>query len=162
MLWYDIRRMRYILVLASLQVVFGCGAAAQGVQGPCSLVTKAEVQEAAGVAVNDCTLDPINKSVCHFKVGATGSDISLLVTSKRPEDSAEKTVTELKKRKIAATVVPGIGDGAYSASPGYGMQQLGLYKGSKHVVVTVFLMGAPEAKAKAAAEAVARKALART
>jgi len=41
------------------------------------------------------------------------------------------------------------------------MQQLGAYKGSRHVVVTVFIMGTPEAKAKTIAEKVMRKTLTR-
>jgi hypothetical protein len=81
------------------------------------------------------------------------------LTDKSSADSAERTVAELKKSKIAATVVPGLGDGAYSSSPGYGMQQLGAYKGGKQVIVTAMIMGAPEAKVKAAIEKVMRKAL---
>mgnify|MGYP007068280227 CR=1 FL=1 len=134
---------------------------AQTAVSPCALVTRAEVQEAAGVSISEGALNTTNKLVCDFKAGATGSLVSLLLTTKEPADSAEKTATELNKRKIAATVVAGIGDGAYAASPGYGMQQLGAYKGAKHVVVTVLLMGAPEAKAKAVAVTIAKKALAR-
>jgi hypothetical protein len=132
--------------------------AGQGLS-PCALVTKAEVQEAVGAAVSDGLANPTNKLVCDFKIGATGSSVSLLLTRKAAADSAEKTVSELQKRKIQASVVRGIGDGAYAASPGYGMQQLGAYKGSSHVVVTVFIMGTPEAKAKAVAEKVMKKAL---
>jgi hypothetical protein len=130
-------------------------------QSPCALVTRAEVQEAAGVSISEGALNKTNKLVCDFKAGATGSLVSVLLTTKGPADSAARTAAELNKQKIAATVVTGIGDGAYAASPGYGMQQLGAYKGTKHVVVTVFLMGTPEAKAKATAEAVMRKALTR-
>ncbi len=128
---------------------------------PCALLTKAEVQEAAGVAVSDGAAHPVNKSICNFKIGDTGSAVTVLLTNKGPGDSAEKTVAELKKGKMSGAVVAGIGDSAYTSSPGYGMQQLGAYKGSRHVVVTVFIMGTPEAKAKAIAEKVMRKALTR-
>ena len=128
---------------------------------PCALVTKAEVQEAAGVAVSDGAADPINKSICNFKIGDTGSAVTVLLTDKGPGDSAEKMVAELKKRKMSGAVAAGIGDSAYTSSPGYGMQQLGAYKGSRHVVVTVFIMGTPESKAKTIAEKVMRKALTR-
>jgi len=128
---------------------------------PCALVTKAEVQEAAGVAVSDGAPDPINKLICNFKIGDTGSSVTVLLTNKGSGDSAERTVAEMNKRKMSAAVAAGIGDGAYTSSPGYGMQQLGAYKGSRHVVVTVFIMGTPEAKAKAIAEKVMRKALTR-
>lgn len=146
-------------ILTVLTVFTGvCGA--QG-PAPCSLVTRAEVQEAAGVSVSEGTLNSMNKLVCEYKAGAAGSMISVLLTAKSPADSAEKTVAELQKRRIQASVVAGVGAGAYESSPGYGMQQLGAYQGSKHVVVTVLLMGTPEAKAKAAALAVMKKALTR-
>jgi len=156
--------MRIIVFLLTAAIVPSAAATAQGAaggHGPCSLVTKAEVQEAAGIAVGDGALNPVNKSSCHFKSASPGSDIAVLLTAKGPADSAEKTVAELGKRKIAAAVVAGLGDGAYSESPGYGLQQLGVYKGARHVVVSVLVMGAPEAKAKAAALALAKKALAR-
>ena len=113
------------------------------------------------MAVSDGAADPINKSICNFKIGDTGSAVTVLLTDKGPGDSAEKMVAELKKRKMSGAVAAGIGDSAYTSSPGYGMQQLGAYKGSKHVVVTVFIMGTPESKAKTIAEKVMRKALTR-
>jgi hypothetical protein len=128
---------------------------------PCALLTKAEVQEAAGTPVSEGALNTTNKSICDFKAGDTGSSISIMLTSKAAADSAEKVVAELKKGKIGAEVISGFGDGAYASSPGYGMQQLGVYKGSNHVIVTVLLLGAPEAKSKTVAQAVMRKALAR-
>jgi hypothetical protein len=54
-----------------------------------------------------------------------------------------------------------LGDGAYASSPGYGMQQLGAYKGGTQITVTAMIMGAPEAKVKAIIEEVMRKALGR-
>jgi len=70
-------------------------------------------------------------------------------------------VSELAKRKIKAETVAGLADGGYWSSPGYGMQQMGAYKGSSHVIVTVLLLGQPEAKAKTVADALLRKAVAR-
>jgi hypothetical protein len=78
-----------------------------------------------------------------------------------PDDSAEKTMAELKKRKIDTQPVSGIGERAFFARPGYGMQQLSAYKGSKCVIVTALIMGAPEAKVRGIIQALARKALAR-
>jgi hypothetical protein len=138
-------------------------AAAQPAQAglsPCALLTKAEVQEAVGSPASEGAPNAINKSVCDFKAGAAGS-VSVMLTAKASGDSAEKTAAELKKRNIAADVIPGFGDGAYASSPGYGMQQLGAYKGSSHVIVTVLLFSAPEAKSKTVTQAVMRKALAR-
>jgi hypothetical protein len=122
-------------------------------------LTKAEVQEAVGSPVSDGELNPNNKSHCTYKIGAAGSSVGVTLVDKGPGESAEKMVAELMKRKISAQVVPGIGDGAYASSPGYGMQQMGAYKGSKHVIATVLVSGAPEAKSKAVAEKVLRKAV---
>ena len=130
-------------------------------QGPCALLTKADVQEAVGAAVSEGVINTTNASVCDFNVGDTGSVVSIMLTAKAPGDSAQKTVAELKKQSIKGEVIPGFGNGAYAASPGYGMQQLGVYKESHHVIVTVFLLGAPETKSKTVAQAVMRKALAR-
>jgi hypothetical protein len=153
------------LITISLCSVLSClSVAAQSAKpglGPCALLTKAEVQDAVGAAVSDGVVNSHNKSVCDFAVGATGSSISLMLTDRSSADSAERTVAELKKHKISAAVVAGFGDGAYASSPGYGMQQLGVFKGSKQVIVTVMLFGAPEPKVKSIAQQVMRKALAR-
>jgi hypothetical protein len=127
--------------------------------GPCSLVTGAEVQAAVGSPSPEGVINATNKAVCDYKIG--NGILNVTLTPKGPGDSAEKTVAELKKRNIAATVVPGLGDSAYSSSPGYGMQQLGVFKGGSQVIVTVMLLSGGEAKAKAAADAVVRKALPR-
>jgi hypothetical protein len=128
---------------------------------PCALLTKAEVQEAVGAPVSEGVVNSTNKSVCDFKAGDTGSTVGIMLTTKAAADTAERTVSGLKKMKISAEVTPGFGDSAYASSPGYGMQQLGVYKGSNHVIVTVLLLGAPDAKSKTVAQAVMRKALAR-
>ena len=152
--------MRIFVVFMGIALV-GLASVARAATGPCDLVTKAEVKQAVGAEVSEGKPNPHNKAVCDFKIGDTGSVLNVSLTDKTSADTAERTVTELKKNKIAATVVAGLGDGAYSSSPGYGMQQLGAYKGSKQVIVTAMIMGAPEAKVKAIIEKVMRKALAK-
>lgn len=152
--------MRISVLLLGLAVA-GIASTARAASGPCDLVTQAEVKAAVGGEVSEGKPNKNNKAVCDFKVGDTGSLLNVSLTDKASSDSAERTVEELKKRKIAATLVPGIGDGAYASSPGYGMQQLGAYKGGKQVIVTAMIMGAPEAKVKAIIEKVMRKALGR-
>ncbi len=127
---------------------------------PCSLLTKAEVQEATGAAASDPKLNTTNSSVCDFKVGDLNA-VGIMLQQLGPNDSAERTMAELKKRKIETQPVSGIGDRAFFASPGYGMQQLSAYKGSKYVIVTALIMGAPEAKVRGIIQSLARKALAR-
>src|SRR5579871_3790829 len=153
--------MRIPATVVLLSIPLGSVLAGTPTTGPCSLLTKAEIQEAVGTPVSDGAVNAINRTVCDFKVDAFGSAVSVLLTGKIPGDSAEKTVAELKKQKISGQVVSGFGDSAYVSSPGFGMQQLGVYKGSSHVIVTVLLMGAPDSKSKAVAESVMRKALVR-
>ncbi len=155
--------MRLLTALLCTSVFLGTAAAQPPKAGPspCALLTKAEVQAAVGAPASEGVINTTNKSVCDFKAGDTGSTVSVMLTSKAPGDTAEKTVAELKKRKIDAEVTPGFGDSAYASSPGYGMQQLGVYKGSSHVIVTVLLLGSPDAKSKAVGQAIMRKALAR-
>jgi hypothetical protein len=150
--------MRIFLSFLTLFCAISGAFAQKTAGGPCALLTKAEIDEAVGVAVSDGVLNSTNKLVCDYKAGAGGT-VGVLLTDKGPADSAEKVVAELTKRKMKAELAPGIGDGAYYSAPGYGMQQFGAFKGSKHVVVTVLLFGAPEAKAKAATEKLARKAV---
>jgi hypothetical protein len=147
---------RSYVVLVCCLLIF---AAVAGAQSPCALLSKAELQEAAGLTVSDGALNSINKAICEYKAGTSGSMISVTLTAKGPADTPDKVVAELNKRKMPAQTVGGIGDGAYAASAGYGMQQLGAFKGMKHVVVTVLIFGAPEAKSKAIADKVARKAV---
>jgi hypothetical protein len=155
--------MRLLAALFCMSFFLGPVAAQPSKPGlsPCALLTKAEVQEAVGATVSEGVPNATNKSVCDFKVGDAGSLVSIMLTAKGPADSAAKTVAELKKRNIGGEVVPGLGDSAYASSPGYGMQQLGAYKGSHQVIATVLLFGSPEAKSKTVAQAVMRKALAR-
>lgn len=53
---------------------------------PCALLTKAEVQEAVGSPVADGVPHAGNKLVCDFKLGGTGSLVSILLTSRGPVD----------------------------------------------------------------------------
>jgi hypothetical protein len=149
---------RYAIAISCL-AIGPLAAQTQPAAGPCSLVTGAEVQAAVGAPSPDGAVNAHNKAVCDYKID--NGILNVTLTPKGPGDSAERTVAELKKRNIAAAVVPGLGDSAYSSSPGSGMQQLGVYKGGSQVIVTVMLFSGGEAKTKAAAEAVIRKALPR-
>lgn len=155
--------MQLLAGLFCATVFLGLAAAQTSKPGlsPCALLTKVEAQVAVGAPVSEGAINADNKSVCDFKVGDAGSGIGIMLISKGPADTAEKMVAELKAHKVSAEVTTGFGDSAYASSPGYGMQQLAVYKGSHHVIVTVLMLGAPDAKSKTVAQAVMRKVLAR-
>ncbi len=145
---------------ALLLATLSASAQAGGKTNPCTLVTKAEVQEAFGTTVGDPNLNKNNSSVCDFLVGGM-SPVNVMVGGLLPGDSMEKTMAELKKRNIQTQAVSGIGDRAYFAAQAYGMQQLSVYKGSKFFILTALVMGAPEAKVRGMLQVLARKALPR-
>lgn len=97
------------LFVPALLCLLPIAAAAQTQPSPCSLVTRAEVQEAAGVPVKDGSINQTNKLICDYMAGDTGSMISVMLTAKGPADSAGKTAAELTKRKVTSAVVPGYG-----------------------------------------------------
>jgi hypothetical protein len=118
-----------------------------------------ELPEVSGGTVSGGVINSLNKAVCDFNEDGTIINISL--TPKAAAHNAERTVAEWKKRNIKAETVQGFGVSAYVSSPGYGIEQLGVYKGGSQVIVTVMLIGKPEVKAKEVAQAIMRKALKR-
>ena len=67
--------MRPLTALLCTSVFLGSAAAQppKSAASPCALLTKAEVLQAVGSPVFDGALNATNKSICDFKVGATGS-----------------------------------------------------------------------------------------
>ena len=123
---------------------------------PCTLVSKADVQQAVGQDVADQKVNPNNAAVCGYQVGDFGS-VSFLVSQPRPGETPDKVMAELQKRKIPVAVAPGIGDRSFFASPGYGMTQLNTYKGPHYIILTILIPNAGEQKQKAVADKLMRK-----
>jgi hypothetical protein len=150
-----------ICFLFTITLVFCLTAAAQA-QDACGLLTKADIQAVVGQNVGDGKLNkkanPAVGAPCEYVVGTSGV-FSILPTAVRPGESPEKVMVEMKKRNIAVSEVPGIGDRSFFSSPGYGMVQLNTYKGPKYLIITMLLPGASEAAQKSAAEKLMRKAL---
>jgi hypothetical protein len=153
--------------LASVVLVlflFAAAAAAQPTPAgakkldPCTLVSKADVQQAVGQNVAGPTPNASNPAVCDFKVGDIGA-LGFAAQLQRPGETPDKMIAELKKRNIPATEVKGLGDRAFFASPGYGMTQLNAFKGPNYIIITLLVPGAAEAKQKAIAETLMQKAL---
>jgi hypothetical protein len=125
---------------------------------PCTLVSKADVQQVVGQNVTGPTPNASNSAVCDFKVGDIGA-LGFAAQPQRPGETPDKMIAELKKRNIPATEVKGLGDRAFFASPGYGMTQLNAFKGPHYIIITLLVPGAAEAKQKAIAETLMQKAL---
>ncbi len=157
------------VVAVSMVILSGCGgssggskpvaqqaAAPSAVSNPCSVITKAEVEQVIGKPVSEGKLNSMNSSICEFQIDEMGSGISFMLAYRRPGETVDKLVEEMKKRQIPAEPLPGpaLGDGAWRA-----LGQAGAYKGSNHLIVTI--MGLPQAQAQAAAEQALRKAFTR-
>ena len=152
-----------LMVMAAVFCFFGL-AAAQGTQkiDPCSLLTKAQIQTAVGQNVSDgkpnANANPAVGAPCQYVIGDYGA-FSILVKSVGPGETADKTMAELKKMKMAVSDAPGVGDHSFFSSPGYGMLQLNTFKGSWYLIITMLVPGATDAAQKTAAETLMREAL---
>ena len=159
-----IRITRKVLMVMAAVFCFIGMAAAQGTQkiDSCSLLTKAQIQAAVGQNVSDGKLNamanPAVGAPCEYVVGDYGG-FSILIRTVGPGETADKTMTEMKKLKMAVSDAPGIGDRSFFSSPGYGMLQLNTFKGPKYLIITMLVPGATEAAQKAGAEKLMRKAL---
>ena len=161
-----IRMIRTVLTVV-MAILWSAGmAVAEGVQkiDPCTLLTKGEIQAAVGQNVSDGALNTKANltagALCEYKVGDFGA-FSILVKTTGPSETADRTMTELNKMKIATSVVPGLGDRSFFSSPGYGMIQLNTFKGPSYLIITVTVPGATEAAQKTQAEKLMHTALAK-
>lgn len=159
-----IRITRKVLMVMAAVICFVGMAAAQGAQkiDPCSLLTKAQIQAAVGQNVSDGKLNananPATGAPCQYVIGDYGA-FSILVKAVGPGETADKTMAELNKMKMAVSDAPGIGDRSFFSSPGYGMLQLNTFKGSWYLIITMLVPGATDAAQKTAAEKLMREAL---
>jgi hypothetical protein len=122
---------------------------------PCSLLTKAEIQEALGQPVQDGKLNtranPAVGAPCEYVVGDYGA-FSILVKPFGPGETPDKMLAQLNKMKMKTADAPGIGDKSFFAFPGYGMLQLNTFKGSQYLIMTLLVPGLSEDAQKVPAE----------
>ncbi len=156
-------------VLAVVMALFCCSGVAFAEGGgqkvdPCALLAKAEIQAVVGQNVGAGALNTKANvtagALCEYKVGDFGA-FSMLVKTTGPGETADRTMTELNKMKIATSEVPGLGDRSFFSSPGYGMIQLNTFKVPSYLIITIMVPGATEAAQKTQAEILMRKALAK-
>lgn len=129
---------------------------------PCSLLTKAEIQEALGQPVQDGKLNTkANQAVgspCEYVVGDYGA-FSILVKPLGPGETPAKILAELTKMKMKTAEASAIGDKSFFVFPGYGMVQLNTFKGPYYVIMTLMVPGLSEDAHKAPAEKLMKKVL---
>ncbi len=122
---------------------------------PCSLLTKAEIQDALGKPVKDGKLNtkanPVVGQPCEYVVGDYGA-FSILVKTTGPGETADKIMAGLAKSGMKTADAPGIGDKSFFAFPGYGMLQLNTFKGTQYAIMTLLVPGLTEDAQKAPAE----------
>lgn len=114
---------------------------------PCSLLTKAEIQEILGKPVQDGKLETrANAAVgqpCQYVVADYGA-FSVLVKPAGPGETADAIMAGLVKYKIKTEAAAGIGDKSFYSFPGYGMLQLNTFKGGQYVIMTLMVPGLTE------------------
>ena len=127
---------------------------------PCSLLTKADIKEAAGVESTGGTPNKNNAAVCDYGMGGAGV-LGVSVPAGGANASPDRIAAELNKGGIKTEAAPGVGDRAFFAAMGYGMTQLNAFKGRSYVIITIMLPGSTEAKTKDVATKLMNKALAK-
>ena len=131
---------------------------------PCTLLTKAEIQEILGLPVKNGKLNTTaNAAVgqpCQYVVGDYGA-FSILVKTAGPGETADAIMAGLAKSKIKTEAAPGFGDRSFFAFPGYGMLQLNTFKGTHYVIMTLLVPGKTEDSQKAPAGKLMQKVLAK-
>jgi hypothetical protein len=127
---------------------------------PCSLLTKADIKEAAGVESTGGTPNKNNAAVCDYGLGGAGV-LGVSVPPGGADATPDKIAVELGKRGMKTEDAPGIGDRAFFAAMGYGMTQLNAFTGRSYVIITIMLPGSTEAKTRDVATKLMNKALAK-
>jgi hypothetical protein len=158
-----IRMTRTVLIVMTIGLYLTTvNVQAAGKIDPCTLLTKAEIQTALGQNVGDgkpnTRANIAGGGPCEYTVGSYGV-FSILSKETGPGETADKIMSEMKKRKITVAEAPGIGDRSFFSSPGYGMVQLNSFKGTKYLIITMLVPGATEEAQKTAARDLMNKVL---
>ena|SRR5271157_3135060 len=163
-----------LIVLMPLLILGGTINAAEQAKPPrpavkpppsaCTLVTKAEVQEAIGTAVSAGVLLPdpnIRMDACAFK-SPKGEVVSIFLSRSADKRDLSQLVDQAKKAVPDASVreVPGLGEKAILVDLSSGESLLSVYRAGDSFVVSISKTG-DRAKQDAAAEKIARRAFKR-
>ena len=142
-----------VFVLGSFLAAAG-PAALYGVDDPCKLLTKSEVEAAVGRPVSDGKTEPgatpAAGSSCTYDIPPYGT-LNILIRPLSSIETPEKIKNAFARRKPKLEDAPEIGNHAFYLYPGYGMIQLNAFKGSNYMLITILTPEADEAAAKTAA-----------
>ena len=127
----------------------------------CSLVTKADVEEAVGRSVNDGDEETLGRaSTCHY--ATKGGLVSITIQRLTTKPDLQLEIAALKKELPDAVVrdAPGFPEAFYLDLPGAGTQLHIAHNSSQHLMISILGFGAASQVSGAAAQ-IARKAMRR-
>jgi hypothetical protein len=159
------RALRVVPLLAILAFT-GCSdtddrqAASLDRAAPCTLLSRAEVEQVLGRPVAEPAPNPGNAAICDFDIGDDGA-IGITTQNLGAAHTPERMIAEFEQRNIGVTETTGIGDRSFFASHGYGLTSLNTFKDKRCIILTVYVAGATQARQEAVAEELMRHAVAR-
>jgi hypothetical protein len=157
------QRFALLLPLAAL-LLLPAPIAAEKAFAPCSLLTPAEIQAVAGMAVKAGTAkveaNPASGANCTYVVGDYGT-LNILVKPLQSYENPAAIKAQFAKMKMNPTDAPGIGDAAFFTSPGYTMVQLHAFKGGRYALITMLVPGLQEPAVRPMAAKLMKTALGR-
>jgi hypothetical protein len=134
--------------------------AAQQTKKTCSLLTKAEIQQAIGVAVAD-GIPNKDMDSCRFQAPDGVGMVVLTASRDTSADSAKKVAAAKQLNKNSKfRDLANLGDCAILIETAYVGPQVSIFRGADNLLISVMAFG-DTPKVSAAAEALARKAFSR-
>jgi hypothetical protein len=127
---------------------------------PCTLLSRAEVEQVLGRPVAEPAPNPGNAAICDFGIGDDGA-IGITTQDVRGDHTPERMMAEFEQRNIEVRETPGLGDRSFFARHPYGLTGLNTFKDKRCIILNVYMVGATQARQEAVAEELMRYAVAR-
>jgi hypothetical protein len=127
---------------------------------PCTLLSRAEVEQVVGRSVAEPTPNPGNAAICDFSLGDDGA-IGITTQNVGGAHTPERMMAEFQQRNIEVRETGGLGDRSFFARHGYGITGLNTFKDARCVIITVYMAGATQSRQEAVAEELMRHVVSR-